>query len=122
MTKLYSSSRGGEGGLRDTSTSGSSPPQASSQIFLGAGEDCSLWPQCHRTPTSPTTGRPCLQEGRVTLALVHFFFFYTLTLARGGGARRGVPPLPCKRSARDNAPTQDNVPPSCVTSNHDRDQ
>ena len=27
MTKLYSSSRGGEGGLRDTSTSGSSPPQ-----------------------------------------------------------------------------------------------
>ena len=27
MTKLYSSSREGEGGLRDTSTSGSSPPQ-----------------------------------------------------------------------------------------------
>ena len=91
MTKLYSSSRGGEGGLRDTSTSGSSPPQASSQIFLGAGEDCSLWPQCHRTPTSPTTGRPCLQEGRVTLALVHFFFFYTLTLARGGGGGGGYP-------------------------------
>ena len=38
-------------------------PSASSQIFLGAGEDYSLWPQCHRTPTSPTTRRPYLQEG-----------------------------------------------------------
>ena len=30
---------------------------------------------------------------------------------------RGLPSLPCKRSARDNLPTRVNFLPSCVTSN-----
>ena len=32
---------------------------------------------------------------------------------------RGLPYLPCKRSAKDNSRTRDNFPPSCVTSNID---
>ena len=41
----------------------------------------------------------------------------TLALTAGVALAKGLPYLPCKRSARDNLPTQVNFPPSCMTSN-----
>ena len=51
------------------------------------------------------------QAGRVTLAVGKPYLGASITLARG------LPYLPCKRSARDSSPIRVNFSTSCVTSN-----
>ena len=51
---------------------------------------------------------------------ISFCFLHDVfTRQVGLPSEEGYPKVPCKRSARDNLPTRDNFPPSCVTSNLD---